>query len=158
MNIQDMQYITAIAEAGSIGRAANKLLVAQPSLSKCIQKVEREYGITLFKRVKGVSVKLTPEGELFLGMAREMLLSHARFQEQLRRLKEVQNNSLVLGLTYQRTVDLAGAILHWLLVTPISSMVIPFFRSSSSAIVRLALPGELTAKRSPARSSRRRTG
>lgn len=112
MNIQDMQYITAIAEAGSIGRAANKLLVAQPSLSKCIQKVEREYGITLFKRVKGVSVKLTPEGELFLGMAREMLLSHARFQEQLRRLKEVQNNSLVLGLTYQRTVDLAGAILE----------------------------------------------
>ena len=42
MNIQDMQYITAIAEAGSIGRAAEKLHVAQPSLSKCVQKIERE--------------------------------------------------------------------------------------------------------------------
>ena len=112
MNIQDIQYITAIAEAGSIGRAAEKLHVAQPSLSKCVQKVEREYGILLFKRVKGISVKLTPEGELFLGMSREILLSHARFQEQLRRLKQVQKNSLSLGLTYQRTVDLAGPILE----------------------------------------------
>ena len=112
MNIQDMQYITAIAEAGSIGRAAEKLHVAQPSLSKCVQKIEREYGIMLFKRVKGVSVKLTPEGELFLGMSREILLSHTRFQEQLRRLKQVQKNSLILGLTYQRTVDLAGPILE----------------------------------------------
>ena len=112
MNIQDIQYITAIAESGSIGKAASKLLVAQPSLSKCIQKVEREYGITLFKRVKGVSAKLTPEGELFVGMAREMLLSHARFQEQLRRLKDLQKNTLVLGLTHQRTVDLAGPILE----------------------------------------------
>lgn len=112
MKIQDLQYITEIAEAGSIGKAANKLYVAQPSLSKCIQKVEREYGITLFKRVKGVSVSLTPEGELFVGMAREILLSHARFQEQLRRLKEMQKNTLVLGLTHQRTSDLAGPILE----------------------------------------------
>jgi DNA-binding transcriptional LysR family regulator len=90
MNIQDVKYIVAIAEAGSIGKAADKLLIAQPSLSKCIQKVEREYDITLFTRVKGVSVKLTPEGELFLGMAREMLLSHMRFQAQLRRIKELR--------------------------------------------------------------------
>ncbi len=112
MNIQDVKNIVAIAEAGSIGKAADKLLIAQPSLSKCIQKVEREYDITLFTRVKGVSVKLTPEGELFLGMAREMLLSHMRFQAQLRRIKELRKNSLVLGLTYQRTVDLAGPILE----------------------------------------------
>ena len=112
MNIQDMQFITAVAETGSIGKAASKLYVSQPSVSKCIQKVEREYDITLFKRVKGVSARLTPEGELFLGMAREMLLSHSRFQEQLRRLKEVQKNSLVLGMTYQRTADLAGPILE----------------------------------------------
>lgn len=112
MKIQDLQYITEIAEAGSIGKAANKLYVAQPSLSKCIQKIEREYGITLFKRVKGVSVRLTPEGELFVGMAREILLSHARFQEQLKRLKGVQKNTLILGLTHQRTADLAGPILE----------------------------------------------
>lgn len=112
MKIRDLQYITEIAETGSIGKAAGKLYVAQPSLSKCIQRVEQEYGITLFKRVKGVSVRLTPEGELFVGMAREILLSHARFQEQLKRLKELQKNTLILGLTHQRTADLAGPILE----------------------------------------------
>ena len=112
MNIQDIQYITDIAAAGSIGKAANKLHVAQPSLSKCIQKIEKEYNITLFTRVKGVSVKLTPEGELFIKMADKILLSHSRFQEQLKRLQELQKNSLSLGLTYQRTVDLAEPILE----------------------------------------------
>ena len=112
MTIQDLQYITVIAESDSIGKAAGKLHVAQPSLSKCIQKVEREYDIVLFRRIKGVSAKLTPEGELFIGMGREILLSHARFKEQLRRMKELQKNTLTLGLTYQRTVDFAGPILE----------------------------------------------
>ena len=112
MNIQDIRYITTIAESGSIGKASITLHVAQPSLSKCIQKVEREYGITLFKRVKGVSIKITPEGAAFLGMAQEILLSHARFLEQLRRLRDYQKNTVVLGLTLQRTADLAGPILE----------------------------------------------
>lgn len=111
MNIRDIIYITSIAEAGSIGKAAEKLFVAQPSLSKCVKKVEKEYDISLFKRVKGVSVKLTKEGELFLEMARDIVISHSRFEEQLRRLKQ-QRDTLVLGLTYQRTVCLAGTILE----------------------------------------------
>lgn len=112
MNIQDIVYITAIAESGSINKAASELFVAQPSLSKCIQKVEQEYGITLFQRVKGSSAKPTPEGELFLGMAQEILLSHSRFLEQLKRLKDLQKNTLILGLTYQCTADLAVPLLE----------------------------------------------
>ena len=79
MNIQDIRYISAIAEAGSISKAADRLLVAQPSLSKCIQKVEKEYDVTLFTRTRGSSSELTEEGELFLEMAREILNSHGRF-------------------------------------------------------------------------------
>lgn len=111
MNIQDLEYITAIADSGSISKAARELLVAQPSLSKSIQKLEREFDITIFERAKGITVRLTPEGTLFLEMAQEMLSSQARFQERLRRLK-AQRNTLILGLTYQRTVDLAANILN----------------------------------------------
>ena len=112
MNIQDLHYISEIAESGSIGKAAEKLHVSQPSLSKCIRKIEQEYGIILFTRVKGVSAKLTPEGGYFLEMAKEILLSHSRFQEQIRRYHDLEKNTMVLGMTYQRTVDLADAILE----------------------------------------------
>lgn len=112
MNIQDIEYITEIAESGSIGKAAEKLHVSQPSLSKCIRKIEQEYGITLFTRVKGVAAKLTPEGGYFLEMAKEVLLSHSRFQEQIRRYHELEKNSLILGMTNQRTIDLADSILE----------------------------------------------
>ena len=112
MNIQDIEYITEIAESGSIGKAAEKLHVSQPSLSKCIRKIEKEYGITLFTRVKGVSAKLTPEGGYFLEMANEVLLSHSRFQEQIRRYHELEKSSLILGMTNQRTIDLADSILE----------------------------------------------
>ncbi len=111
MNIQDIAYIKEIAEAGSIGRAAASLHVSQPSLSKCIRKIENEYNIVLFSRVKGVAVKLTPEGEYFLKMAEEILLSHSRFLEQIRRYQHLEKNTLTLGLTYQRTADLADAVL-----------------------------------------------
>ena len=112
MNIQDIEYITEIAESGSIGKAAEKLHVSQPSLSKCIRKIEQEYSITLFTRVKGVAAKLTPEGGYFLEMAKEVLLSHSRFQEQIRRYHELEKNSLILGMTNQRTIDLADSILE----------------------------------------------
>ena len=112
MNIQDIEYITEIAESGSIGKAAEKLHVSQPSLSKCIRKIEQEYGITLFTRVKGVAAKLTPEGGYFLEMAKEVLLSHSRFQVQIRRYHELEKNSLILGMTNQRTIDLADSILE----------------------------------------------
>ena len=71
MNLQDIRYIAAIAEKGSINKASRTLFVSQPSLSKCIRKVENEYGITLFTRTKGSSLELTPEGRCFLEMANE---------------------------------------------------------------------------------------
>lgn len=110
MNIQDLEYIIAIAESGSISKAAKDLFVAQPSLSKSVKKLEREFDITIFERAKGITVKLTEEGTLFLKMAHEILDVQDRFQERLRRLKS-QKNTLILGLTYQRTVDLASDIL-----------------------------------------------
>ena len=112
MNIQDLEYITAIAESGSIGKAAEKLHVAQPSLSKCIRKIENEYGIVLFTRVKGVSARITPEGEMFLSMANEILLSHNRFREQLKRYRKTEKDTMTLGMTAQRTADIGDKLLE----------------------------------------------
>lgn len=65
MTFRQIQYLQAICECGSISKAAEKLYIAQSSLSASIKDLEHEYGIILFERTsKGVS--LTHQGEEFL--------------------------------------------------------------------------------------------
>lgn len=72
MTLKQLQYLVTVAEEGSITEAAKKLFIAQPSLTSSIHGLEREYGITIFSRSnKGIEV--TPEGDEFLGYARQVL-------------------------------------------------------------------------------------
>ena len=72
MTLKQLQYISVIAETGNITEAAKKLFIAQPSLTSALHELEKEYGITIFTRgSKGV--ELTPEGDEFLGYARQIL-------------------------------------------------------------------------------------
>ena len=71
MTLQQLRYVIAIAETGSLGRAAEKLFVAQPSLTNSLKDLERELGITLFLRTsKGMT--LTTDGMRFLPYARQV--------------------------------------------------------------------------------------
>jgi DNA-binding transcriptional LysR family regulator len=69
MNLRQMQYFVAIAEDGSISRSAERLLVAQPSLSQQIKSLEAEVGGALFERIPR-GVRLTAAGKAFLPEAR----------------------------------------------------------------------------------------
>lgn len=72
MTLQQIRYVTMIAQAGSMNEAAKKLFISQPSLSGAIKELEKEVGIIIFSRTsKGVV--LTTEGEEFLGYARQIL-------------------------------------------------------------------------------------
>jgi DNA-binding transcriptional LysR family regulator len=65
MNLLQLRYFASIAEEGSFTRAAERLLVAQPSLSQHIKSLEQELGGALFERIpKGV--RLTAAGKEFL--------------------------------------------------------------------------------------------
>ena len=72
MTYKQLQYIVTVAEEGNITSAAKKLFIAQPSLTSAIRELENEYGITLFMR-SNKGIKLTSEGEEFLGYARQVL-------------------------------------------------------------------------------------
>lgn len=72
MTIKQLKYIIAVADAGSITEASKKIFIAQPSLTASIQELEKEYNITIFSRSKK-GIKLTNEGEEFLGYARQVL-------------------------------------------------------------------------------------
>lgn len=72
MNLMHLKYMLAVAETGSINKAAEKLYVGQPNLSRAIRELESSLGGPLFDRsAKGMV--LTPEGEVFLKYARGIL-------------------------------------------------------------------------------------
>jgi len=83
MELRQLRYFTTVAHELNFTRAAAKLHVAQPALSRQIKQLEQELGIALFERNKR-KVSLTGPGEAFLGEARAILeqadqaLAHAR--------------------------------------------------------------------------------
>ena len=81
MTLQQLKYVTTIANIGSISEAAKRLFVSQPSLTKAIKELEKEMGITIFDLTnKGITV--SKEGERFLGYARQVLEQAALLEEQ----------------------------------------------------------------------------
>lgn len=72
MTLTQLKYVIAIADTHSMNEAARTLFIAQPSLSQAIKELEEEIGIILFNR-SNRGVKITPEGEEFLGYARQVV-------------------------------------------------------------------------------------
>ena len=72
MTLQQLKYVVCIAETGNITIAAEKLFIAQPSLTNSIKNLEEELGITIFNR-NNRGVTLTEQGNIFLSYARTIL-------------------------------------------------------------------------------------
>jgi len=75
MELRQLRYFVAVAETGNISRAAQKIFLTQPALSRQIKALEGEIGQCLLERAAH-SIRLTPAGEALLREARE-LLRHA---------------------------------------------------------------------------------
>ncbi len=72
MTLAQLRYAITVANASSMNEAARNLFISQPSLSAAIKDLEEEIGVELFRRTnRGISV--TPEGEEFIGYARQVV-------------------------------------------------------------------------------------
>lgn len=98
MTLKDMAYIAAVAEEQSITRAANKLYVAQPALSQCVHKVEKELGVQVFNR-SSARVTLTTEGECFLDFVKSTLHEQHNMEKRLVDMKNEDKGVIHLGFT-----------------------------------------------------------
>ena len=72
MNILHMKYAVEVAKLGSLNKASESLLIAQPNISRSIKELEADLGISIFNRsAKGM--ELTAEGLEFIGYAKNIL-------------------------------------------------------------------------------------
>lgn len=72
MTLQQLRYVTAIAETGTLSEASRRFYIAQPSLTTALRELEQELGLTIFRRTNRGAV-LMPEGKEFWGYARQVL-------------------------------------------------------------------------------------
>ena len=80
MTLQQLKYVTTVAQTGTISDAAKKLFISQPSLTKAVRELEKEMEITIFERTNR-GIVISKEGETFLGYARQVLEQAALLEE-----------------------------------------------------------------------------
>ncbi|MDR5782196.1 LysR family transcriptional regulator [Caballeronia sp. LZ065] len=85
METRNLKYFLAVADAGSVTRAAEALDIAQPALSQALSRMERDLGVKLFSRTRR-GAQLTPAGE---AIVEDVRLSVARIEAASHRAREI---------------------------------------------------------------------
>jgi len=96
MEVKQARAFLAVAEELHFGRAAQRLHMAQPPLSRLIRALEEELGATLFDR-NPRRVTLTPAGEALIEPARELVMQSERMGHLVRRVQRGETGRVRLG-------------------------------------------------------------
>ncbi len=110
MHLKELAYLVTLADEGSISRAADKLYMAQSSLSQFLQQYEAELGLPLFIRTsKGI--RPTAAGKLFVDNARTILTHYRLVQNELWDMAELNGGSVIFGISSFRGTHMLPKIL-----------------------------------------------
>lgn len=96
MELRHLRYFVAVADSLSFTKGAEKLHLAQPSLTRQIKDLEEELGVQLLNRTRQ-QVSLTDEGRSFLADAKGLLLSAGEMVESVQRLSRREVSELNVG-------------------------------------------------------------
>ena len=108
MDLRQLRAFVAIVDASGFARAATRLNVSQPALSRQIHALESDLGVTLFDRTRR-RVQLTSEGEDLLERSRHLLTEAHAFGERARALKGGETGVLRVGAAPQAIETLLAA-------------------------------------------------
>jgi DNA-binding transcriptional LysR family regulator len=98
MELRRLRYFIAVAEEGHVTRAAERLGIQQPPLSRLIQSVERELDVQLFRR-RARGVELTDAGRAFFEKSRALLADLDHAIETTRRTARGEQGHISVGVT-----------------------------------------------------------
>ncbi len=96
MELRQLQYAVQLAIDKNFSRAAEKLHIAQPSLSQQIAKLEKELGLLLFQRNTN-SVDLTYAGSIFTERAQKILDMAAQLRSEMDDISQMRKGRLMIG-------------------------------------------------------------
>ena len=82
MHLRECEYILAIAQEGNMGKAAQRLYVSQPTLSKMLAKLEENIGMPLFER-QSTGMVPTAAGTAYIEGARRMIELNAQWEQEI---------------------------------------------------------------------------
>jgi DNA-binding transcriptional LysR family regulator len=110
MELRHLKYFVAVAEEQNVTRAAARLHVSQPPLSRQIRDLEDELGVALFER-SPKTVRLTPAGQLFLHEAQAVL---RRAEEAVQAVRSAAGKRSQINVAYapSLTVQILPATLR----------------------------------------------
>ncbi len=110
MELRHLRYFVAVAEELNFTRAAEKLRLAQPSLTRQIHNLEDELEVRLLDRTKN-QVSLTEEGKSFLIDARRLVAMSLESISAVKRISRGESGQLNLGYLFKFNFDLLPSTL-----------------------------------------------
>ncbi|WP_437584473.1 LysR family transcriptional regulator [Paramicrobacterium sp. CJ85] len=110
MNLEQLRSFIEIAHTGHFTRAAERLHLAQPSLSRQIATLERELNVELFHRARG-HITLTAAGEALMPRAQRMLAEADAVKDDVAELLDLRRGRVRIGATPTLCVSLIAEVL-----------------------------------------------
>lgn len=111
MNLRQLQYFLEVSELENVTRAAERLHVAQPALSRHMRALERELGVRLFER-DGRGIILTNAGLVFRDRVRAVLRELDRAQLEVRALSRSPGGRIDFGMPYSISQALTRVLMQ----------------------------------------------
>ena len=105
MELRHLRYFVVVAEEQNVTRAAERLHVSQPPLSRQIRDLEQELGVALFRRT-AKSLALTEAGKIFLNEARGVLVQADKAVQTVRAVAAGDRGQLRVGYAPSLTVEI----------------------------------------------------
>ncbi|MBQ6944062.1 MAG: LysR family transcriptional regulator [Ruminococcus sp.] len=132
MKLQQLEYVIAIAQAGSITAAAKNLYQAQPNISIALKELESEIGMQIFWRTPNGMV-LTPEGEDFLVRAKDIVESMHSLEADYTNRPE---DGISLRISAVRSGYIPGILGEWINeLDKDEKLSLHFFETSTNKVI-----------------------
>lgn len=102
MDTKNFEYLVEIARQESLSKAAARLYLSQPTLTKFLKKIEAEYGTPLFDRV-GKKMVLTEAGRCCVQKSEQILALNRELDDRIRLLRQHDKGIIRIGISHSRS-------------------------------------------------------